>query len=118
MSLQRDRDDSPWKTRQVVTTTSLLWKTLDVAMDAIVWAHYRLKRHGATMRPATYQALSDTLRYVKGIAVFWERWLQVTYPPPPPTSVPVPAPQPSPNDSENTPSAGHASASPVEHERG
>lgn len=105
------RDEhSPWKSRQQVTKGDLLWKAHDLAMDAIVWCHYTLRRRESNMDRATRDACNDTLRYVKGIAVFWERWLHVKHP-----RVTVPAEQQPIIESAEHLSAGHAVASPVEH---
>lgn len=108
------RDDSPWKSRQAVTRSELLWKAHDLAMDVIVFAHYNLRRRESAMRPQTRQALNDTLRYVKGIAVFWERWLRVTYPRLAPKAVPTTSSQPT--TDARTLSASRAEAPLSEHE--
>ena len=109
------RDESPWKSRQAVTRGELFWKAHDLAMDVIVFAHYNLRRRESSMRPQTRQAFNDTLRYVKGIAVFWERWLRVTHPRLAQSKA-VPASSSQPTTDAVSLSAGRAEAPPSEHE--
>lgn len=109
------RDDNIWSGRQQVTRSQLLWQALDLLINALVWAHYEMRRNEHKWRPATRQNVNDAMRYAKGIAVFWHRWMLVTYPRPQ-LAVPADVPQPN-SEGHESMSAGHAQASPYGHDR-
>lgn len=99
------REDKIWTDRRNVTRTELLFQAREFAVNLVVYCHYTLRRHEGKLKPETRVVLNQTLRAVKGVVTFWDRWLRATCP----TSAPAVAPLP--NDHEIPAVPSHANAS-------
>ncbi len=57
----------------------LWWQAFTLFVNLIVFAHYRLRYTEGRYRTATREMLWDVLRYAKGMAISWEKWLIATH---------------------------------------
>lgn len=103
---KRWRERSPWEGRQAVTTGELLWGAHEWLSNAVVYAHYRIRRHERGMRPMDAYLWNQVLKFSKGLVTSFETWLRVAHP----RSSSVPSSEAQPHDSSPRDGADHADA--------
>lgn len=99
---------SPWEGRQAVSLGDLLWQGHDLAINLVVFWHYRLRRAERAMKPMDAVLANQALRFAKGFVTSFEHWLRASHPAARESMTAPRLAQPGPLSNEGT---DHASAS-------